>query len=125
MKKIILVASIVLIFVAAVMAVGYSNNKTALTTDERAQAREACAKCHRNPDNLADASVVHQVHQNADCITCHADARGLKTADQAHNILQWAGIGIAAVTVAGLALNFIVAKKRLKNRDAENGKPNG
>ena len=83
----------------------------------------ACATCHSVPV-FTSAADVHQIHANEDCVTCHVDASGLETADKAHDILQWAGIGIVAAALAGFALNAVVARVRLAGREGGDGKTN-
>jgi hypothetical protein len=123
----ILVAAVLIICGAAIIAASHSMSRITLSTDERAQIAEACTKCHRDSDNLegdeGQAGEVHRIHANAECVTCHTSTSGLKTANKAHDTLQWAGIGIVAVTLAGIALNFVVARKRLADQETVNEKP--
>jgi hypothetical protein len=75
----------------------------------------SCVSCHSVPA-YSNAASVHDAHSTTACITCHSDAAGLVTADRAQNVLRWVGIGLAGLVVAGLVLNFIIAKLRLGRR---------
>lgn len=118
----ILAAVVLIICGVAIIVASRSIHQTTLSTSERTQVKQACAKCHgdsngfEGDDNQAGGfkvSEIHRIHANAGCITCHSNATGLKTADKAHATLQWAGIGIVAMTLAGIVLNFIVTRRRL------------
>ena len=127
----ILAAVVLIICGVAIIVASHSMHRTTLSTNERTQVVQACAKCHGDSNGFegdenqagdVKVSEVHRIHANAGCITCHSSASGLKTADKAHDTLQWAGIGIVAITLAGIVLNFIVARRRLpgsKNPDEQ------
>lgn len=122
---------LILVSIPVVIVLGYTLDKNELSADEKVQIIGECAACHGS-DNGDDSHSgnpnlvctrchhdFHRVHTNAACVECHATAEGLQDADDAHDILQWVGIGIAGATVAGLALNFTVARKKLSGRDSD------
>lgn len=122
----VLVTAVVIICLGVIMALSYTLPRTSLTPTERTQALGACTKCHgeensREGDDF-EGGDVHQIHSSADCSTCHAGATGLKTADSASQTLKWVGIGFVGVVVAGVALNYAVARSRLKGREVDDGK---
>ena len=110
----LLMATIVIAAIAAVAIIYFSTDQVDLSSEERSYIADACGRCHRHPERLDhNASKVHSIHMSADCMTCHVGADGLETADNAHDIIEWVGIGIAGATVAGLGANFLVAKRRI------------
>jgi len=117
----IFVAVFILICIAAIVVVGYIVDSATLSPEETDQVSDSCGNCHRNPNRLTDHNV-HRQHQNADCATCHIGASGLETADNTHDTMEWIGIAIVAVTVAGLGLNYTIVRKKLKSREKDNGK---
>jgi hypothetical protein len=46
----------------------------------------------------------------------------MKTADRASRTLKWVGIGFVGVVVAGMALNYLVARVRLKGEGVDDGR---
>lgn len=136
MRRLIIPAAI-LIIIAVVVTIALSNtvsDKT-LTAQEQNLIAQACASCHDDIE-LADVSLhsihegtscfschesLHPIHTNAECQDCHAGTTGLKTADQAHNVLKWVGIGGAGILLVSLAVNLFVARRRLGTRGESNG----
>ncbi len=107
-------AIIIIAAIAAVVVIYYSTDQVDLSSEERDYLANACSRCHRNPERLDhNAAKVHSIHTNADCMNCHVGADGLETADTAHDIIEWVGIGIAGATVAGLSVNYLVARRRI------------
>jgi hypothetical protein len=47
----------------------------------------------------------------------------LKTADRASKTLKWVGIGFVGVVVVGISLNYVVARRRLKGQEVDDGRP--
>ena len=89
-------AIIILVVVAIVVVVYCCADRVDLSSDERTNIANACSRCHRNPERLDhNAGTVHNIHTSADCMTCHVGSEGLETADNAHDIIEWVGIGIA------------------------------
>jgi hypothetical protein len=122
----VLVAAVVIICLGAILAISYTLPRTTLTPAERTQAMGACTQCHggengREGDDL-EGGDVHRIHSNADCSTCHAGATGLKTADSASKTLKWVSIGFVGVVAAGMALNYVVVRSRLKGREEGDGR---
>ncbi|MCP4608609.1 MAG: hypothetical protein GY845_07835 [Planctomycetes bacterium] len=111
----ILIAVFILICIAAIVVTSYIMDSTTLSSEETGQVSDSCGNCHSNPDRLKDDNA-HRQHQNADCATCHIGASGLEAADNAHDTMEWIGIGIVALTVAGLGLNYTIVRKKLKSR---------
>lgn len=104
---------------AGIIVASYTIGSVNLTSAEKTEIAAACFKCHRNPEHLShNAGKVHQNHTNAECMTCHLHSDGLEAADNAHDALEWAGIGITIATVAGLGTNYFVTRKRLANPDS-------
>jgi len=117
----ILVAIFLVILVALVITLSYSMDETTLTAEEQEQIYEACQECHRDPDELYDENDIHRIHKYAECMKCHVGTSGLESADNAHDILQWVGIGVMVAVVAGLGVNFTVARKKLRPYEGSNG----
>lgn len=111
----IFVAVFILICIATIVVAGYIMDSATLSPEETDEAANSCGNCHSNPDRLKDDNV-HRQHQNADCATCHIDASGLENADNAHDTMEWIGIGIVALTVSGIDLNYAIVRKKLKSR---------
>jgi hypothetical protein len=125
----ILVAAVLIICLGTILALSYTLPRATLTPAERTQAMGACTQCHggddgREGDDFEEGGDIHQIHSNADCSTCHAGATGLKTADSASVVLKWVGIGLVGVVAAGVALNYVVARSRLKGREDGDGRQN-
>jgi hypothetical protein len=124
----VLVAAVLIICLGTILALSYTLPRTSLTPAERAQATGACTQCHGGDDGRegddSEGGDIHQIHSNADCSTCHAGATGLKTADSASVVLKWVGIGLVGVVAAGVALNYVVARSRLKGREDGDGRQN-
>jgi len=122
----ILAAVVLMICLGAIVAVSYTLPRTRLTPAERAQVMGACTKCHGGHDDLEGdnfgAGHVHQIHGTVDCSTCHSGASGLKTADRASKTLKWVGIGFVGVVVVGISLNYVVARRRLKGQEVDDGR---
>jgi hypothetical protein len=117
----ILAAIVLIICGVAIIVASHSMHRTTLSESERTQVKLACSNCHDGSNDLGgddnqaggfNVSEIHKIHTNAGCITCHSSSSGLKTADKAHSTSQWAGIGIVALTLAGIVLNFIVVRRR-------------
>ena len=125
----ILVAAVLVVCLGTILALSYTLPRTTLTPAERSQAMSACAKCHGGEDGRevgdSEGGDVHQIHANADCSTCHGDAAGMKTADAASKALKWVGIGLVGAVVAGVALNYMVARSRMKSREVDDGRQDG
>ncbi len=119
----ILIVVVFLFVVAGVAVAGYLMDHTTLPPDEIDRVEDSCGKCHSNLDRLKDDGV-HRRHKNADCITCHVDADGLETADNAHNAMVWAGIGVIILTAACLGVNYAVVRKRLKTHENDHEEAN-
>ncbi len=117
----IFVAVFILICIVVIVVAGYFIDSATLSLEETGEAADSCGNCHSNPDRLKDDNV-HRQHQNADCATCHVGVSGLETADNAHDTMEWIGIGIVALTVSGLGLNYAIVRKKLKYREKDNGK---
>lgn len=110
----VLMAIIIVVSIAAVVIVSYKMDQITFSSDERDKIADACNRCHSNPESLEHrASTVHRIHTNAECMRCHVGVSGLETADNAHDVMEWVGIGIAGATVLGLGANYIVVKRRL------------
>jgi hypothetical protein len=124
----VLVAAVLIICLGTILALSYTLPRTSLTPAERAQATGACTQCHGGDDGRegddSEGGDIHQIHSNADCSTCHAGATGLNTADSASKTLKWVGIGLVGVVAAGMALNYVVARSRLKGRGEDDGRQN-
>jgi hypothetical protein len=125
----VLVAAVLIICLGTILTLSYTLPRTTLTPAERTQAKGACTQCHGGDDGWegddSEGGDIHQIHSNADCSTCHAGATGLKTADTASKALKWAGIGLAGVVVAGMALNYVVVRSRPKGREEGDGRQDG
>ena len=120
--KIRLVIAVLLIICGTVILVAsHTTTRTTLTAQELAQVKKSCVRCHDDIDD-SEAGTIHDIHANAECIACHTGATGLKTATKAHDTLRWIGIGIVALTLIVLPLNFVVARKRLAPRKTGDGK---
>lgn len=127
----VFIALVLLALVAFVIMLGYSLDDTTLSADEQQQALAACVRCHgADPhrgeeddhelsqfEDISDCirchGSIHDRHRNADCMRCHSGADGLESADNAHDTLQWVGFGVLGAVVAGLGVNFTVARFRL------------
>jgi hypothetical protein len=124
----VLVAAVLIICLGVILALSYTLPRTTLTPAERTQAMGACTQCHGGENGGegrdSEGGDIHQIHSNADCSTCHAGATGLKTADSASKTLKWVGIGLVGVVAAGTALNYVVARSRLKGREEDGGRQN-
>jgi len=116
--------------IVATVALAHVIDKTSLSAQEQDQIIRECAGCH-NESLFRDDGVhgihdaisclschdgMHQIHTSTKCQACHAGTAGLKTADEAHNVLQWVGIGCAGLLTGGLALNFGIARRRIRKR---------
>src|SRR5512136_220573 len=125
----VLVAAVIIICLGTILALSYTLPRTTLTPSERTQAEGACTQCHGGEEAPGgddfEGGDVHQIHSTADCSTCHAGATGLKTADTASKALKWAGIGLAGVVVAGMALNYVVVRSRQKGREEGDDRQDG
>jgi ABC-type Fe3+ transport system permease subunit len=123
----ILAAVVLIICLVAILVISYTVPRTRLTPAERAQAVGACTQCHGFDDDREggdfEGGDVHQIHGTVDCLTCHSSVSGMKTADTASKTLKWVGIGFVSVVVAGMALNYVVVRGRLKGQEVDDGKP--
>jgi Ca2+/Na+ antiporter len=92
-----------------------------------AAAMVAYTQCHGRDDGREDDAFeggdVHQIHGTVDCSTCHSSVSGMQMADTASKTLKWVGIGFVGVVVAGMALNYVVARGRLNGPEVDDGKP--
>lgn len=70
----------------------------------------ACKSCHGVP-RYDSPLTMHDIHAALDCSHCHRDNAGLKAAVNLHSGLEWFGIGIAMLGLAGIAANFIIVRK--------------
>ena len=70
-----------------------------------------CARCHTVP-SYSNTTQLHNGHSAADCSICHIDSTGLKSATNVHSAIRTAGIALIVLAIAGLLVNFIVAKAR-------------
>ena len=137
MRRLVIPAAIFII-IAVVVTIALSNtvSDTSLTAQEQDQVTQACASCHDEND-LGNVSLhgiheetsclschdsVHSIHANAECQDRHVGTIGLKTADQAHDVLQWVGIGGAGLLVAALAINLLVVRQRSGTKGESNGR---
>ena len=121
----IVLVVVLIVCIGAIVASARSTDKITLTPQERVNAKTSCLKCHDDFDsgkNDFALNDVHWIHANAEFITCHSDVSGLQSADNTNDILQWTGIGIGLMTVAGCALNFALARRRLAGRESDDGK---
>ena len=123
----ILAAVVLIICLVAIVVISYTVPRTRLTPAERAQALGACTQCHGRDDGREDDDFegddVHQIHGTVDCSTCHSSVSGMQMADTASKTLKWVGIGFVGVVVAGMALNYVVARGRLKGQEDDDGRP--
>ncbi|MFC1925059.1 cytochrome c3 family protein [Chloroflexota bacterium] len=137
MTKRLIIALAILIVIAAVVTVALSNSVSniSLSAQEEDLIIQSCADCH-NESGLARVQLhitheetsclschesVHSIHANADCQDCHVGTTGLKTADQAHDILRWIGIGGAGLLVIFLGINFFILRLRIGKKENGNG----
>lgn len=102
------------------VAVSCSSDDGALSPEEMELVDRQCFRCHRNADRLSRDDV-HEIHANADCVTCHVGERGLESADRAHDVLEWVGIGLVALVVTGIGLNYAVTRRRISSRETGSG----
>lgn len=110
--RIILVA-VVLVVAGAVLAGNLLLDNRTLSAPQLEQARTACLECHVRVPPYDRAVALHDTHAALNCSRCHVDS-DLQTAAGVHNVLKWAGIGILAVSLAGILANFIIANRRIK-----------
>jgi len=137
MMKRLIIALAILIVIAVVVttALSHSVSNMSLSAQEEDLVIESCADCHSESE-LARVQVhisheeisclschesMHSIHANADCQDCHAGTTGLKTADQAHVVLQWVGIGGAGLLVISLITNFFIVRLRAGKKEKGNG----
>ncbi len=76
--------------------------------------KTACLDCHSVELRYSDARSIHDIHASLDCSLCHGDNSGLKTADSVHSYLEWVGIGVVSISLAGIIANIIIENKRAK-----------
>lgn len=111
----LLISVVIIAGVASLVGIYYSVDQVNLSSGERDNIADACNQCHRNPERLShNASKVHNLHTSADCMSCHVGTDGLKTADNAHDIIEWVGIGMAGATILGLGANYFIARNRIR-----------
>ena len=103
---------IIILSIVGILIAYFSIDEESLPPEEAAQIRDACGNCHRNPNRLTTDNI-HQNHRGMNCTTCHFNNTELESAEETHDSIFWIGIGIAGLTVTGLAINFAVARKRL------------
>jgi len=137
MMKRLIIALAILIVIAVVVttALSYSVSNISLSAQEEDLVIESCADCH-NESELARVQIhisheeisclschesMHSIHANADCYDCHTGTTGLKTADQAHDVLQWVGIGGAGLLVIFLGINLFAVRLRKGTKENGNG----
>jgi len=131
----LLIPAVIIVIAAVIVPIALRNsfsNRT-LTAPEQEQVVQACAGCH-DENELASISLhgmheetlcfschesSHSIHANADCQDCHAGTTGLKTADQAHDVLQWVGIGVAGLLVLSLFINLFIVGLRMRTKEKE------
>ncbi len=115
----IILVLIVVLCLAGILIANYTIEKETLPPEEAEQIMDACGSCHRNPDRLSIDNI-HQKHQGVDCTTCHINNLDLESAKKTHDIIFWIATGIASFTMASLAINYAVARKRLSSRNEVN-----
>ena len=81
----------------------------------------SCVPCHGIP-SYTSATTVHDAHATTQCIVCHTGSAGLASANSARNALRLAGLCLVALVLAGIILNFVVAKIRLGRRKDANAR---
>jgi hypothetical protein len=81
----------------------------------------SCVPCHTIP-TYTSAIVMHNDHAITRCIVCHTNAAGLQPATNTHDMLRKVGIGLIAVGLTSIIVNFGVTKIRLNRREARGGK---
>lgn len=77
--------------------------------------KSVCARCHGVP-KYSSVAQMHDAHSGANCAVCHKSENGLKIATGVHTFIRIVGIALIALGVVGLAVNFIIAKIRLKKQ---------
>jgi nitrate/TMAO reductase-like tetraheme cytochrome c subunit len=118
------VAVFVLTCVAVIVVAGLAIDRATLSAEEIDGVEDSCGNCHRNPNRLK-RDAVHRQHHNADCAECHIGVSGLETADKGVDAIEWAWIGIVALTVTSLGLNYAIARRKLKGCEKDRGKTDG
>jgi hypothetical protein len=74
---------------------------------------QACQDCHGTPQ-YTQVIDMHDAHGGQECLVCHDNINSLSTANRAREALKWAGTGLVGLVIAGIAVNFAVAKIRLR-----------
>jgi hypothetical protein len=78
-----------------------------------------CVSCHTKTEYTSPVAM-HDAHSTTACTACHTESPGLAAANNTHITLRRVGIGLAALVVLGLLINYIVARVRLLIRNKEN-----
>jgi hypothetical protein len=86
---------------------------------ETAALISSCLDCHAAPPQYRSISAMHEIHDSLSCTRCHGDY-SLTPANGIHSTLTWVAVGLAALSLAGIAATFVTAGRRLKrgNHDA-------
>jgi hypothetical protein len=106
-------ALILILVVGAVIAASLLLSNRTLSSPQLAQVKTACLECHSVELRYSSAVSIHDIHATLNCSQCHGDS-GLPATAGVHSGLEWTGIGLAAVILAGIVANFIKTSRRTK-----------
>ena len=104
---------LILILGGLVLLASFLVDKQTINASELDQIRQNCLDCHSVVLRYGDASRIHNLHSTLNCTTCHAN-RDLPAAVTTHKFLQFAGIGLFALSFGGITSNYIIVKIRKK-----------
>lgn len=106
-------AVILILVVGVVLAASLLLSNRTLSSPQLAQLRTACLECHSVELRYSSAVRIHDIHGALNCNQCHYDS-SLQTAANVHSGLEWLGIGLAVLILAGIVANFIIVNRRTK-----------
>lgn len=108
----ILIAVLIIISVGTILIANYAFNDRSLNSTELEQVKTNCLKCHRAPPVYPHVTFVHNKHSALECVVCHGQENGLETMENIQLSLRWAGLGVTALGLVGILVNYIVMKSR-------------
>jgi len=126
----VLVGIVIIAAAVGIVALSHGVDKTSLSAQDQERIVQECAGCHDESSLLDDGvhdihddisclschDSIHPIHAQAECQACHAGTAGLETADEAHKVLTWVGIGGAGLLLSAFMLNFGAARLRIRKR---------
>jgi hypothetical protein len=104
---------VVLVLGGMVLLASFLVDNQTLSASELGQIQQNCLDCHTVLLRYSNAKRIHDLHPTQSCTTCHAN-QDLPTTVGIHKFLQFAGIGLFALSFGGITSNYIVVKIRKK-----------